>query len=173
MASNRTGGQPQNIVLTGFMGTGKSTVGPVVAKILGWTFVDADDEIEAQIGMTIPEIFEKHGEIDFRRYESEICRGLAARHEQVIATGGGMLVDPGNRAVMQSTGLLICLVARPDVIQARLGDGEGRPLAAGWESLYEQRREAYAAIQHLLDTSSRSPEEIAREVVRLWQIESR
>jgi shikimate kinase len=154
------------------MGTGKSTVGPIVAEILGWAFVDADDEIENRAGMTIPEIFRTHGEKEFRQFESEVCRILAERSEQVVATGGGMLVDSGNRAIMQSTGLVICLYAQPNVIRERLGDGAGRPLAEGWESLYEQRREKYAAIQYQLDTSFRSPEEIAQEVVRLWQRES-
>ena len=172
MASNRAAHHPQNIVLTGFMGTGKSTVGPIVAETLGWLFVDADDEIQARVGMTIPQLFEKHGEKGFRRYESDVCQALAARREQVIATGGGMLVDPANRAVMQSTGLVICLSALPEVIRERLGSFEGRPLATGWETLFEQRREAYAVFKHQLDTSSRSPEEVAQEVVRLWHTQS-
>lgn len=172
LASSRPSPKLNNIVLTGFMGTGKSTIGPLVAETLGWAFVDADDVIEAKVGMTIPEIFDRQGEPGFRQIEASVCVELATRHDHVIATGGGMLVNHGNLAVMRSTGLVICLVAKPDVIEQRLGDGPGRPLAAGWQSLYDQRRDAYAVIEHQLETSSGAPEELAREVVRLWQSES-
>ena len=161
-----------NIVLTGFMGTGKTTVGWQVADIVRWKFIDADEEIEARFGMRIPEIFAAQGEGGFRRYESIICQSLAARQRLVIATGGGMLVNPANLSVMQSTGFVICLTADPKIIQARLGNGEGRPLAKDWQMLYEQRQAAYAAIPHQIDTSNREPDEIAIEVVQLWQRQS-
>jgi shikimate kinase len=164
--------KPPNIVLTGFMGTGKTTVGWQVADIVRWKFIDADEEIEARLGMTIPQIFETQGEDGFRRYESIVCRSLAARQRLVIATGGGMLVNPVNLSVMQSTGFVICLNADPKIIQARLANGESRPLAPDWRALYEQRQAAYAAIPYQIDTSNRTPDEIAIEVVQLWQRQS-
>jgi len=160
--------QRQNIVLTGFMGTGKSTVGRIIADRLGWRFVDADEEIVTRIGMSISEIFERQGEAAFRRYESMVCQSLVARSRQVIATGGGMLVDPANLRVMESTGFVVCLDAHPDVIRTRLGGGEGRPLAGNWEELLHNRREAYGRIPRHVDTSHKSPKEAAQEVYDLW-----
>src|SRR5690606_8890548 len=107
----------RNIVLTGFMGTGKTTVGRLVADFIRWKFVDADEEIVARVGRSIPEIFAQEGEEGFRRYESAVCQSLAARSQHVIATGGGMLVDPANRAVMMAAGFVICLTASPETIR--------------------------------------------------------
>lgn len=169
MATNK----PRNIVLGGFMATGKSTVGMMVADGLRWRFVDTDDEIIERTGMTIPEIFEQHGEAGFRRFERAICQSLAARSGYVIATGGGLLIDPANLALMQATGVVICLNAEPQVIAQRLQGGNGRPLAPNWETLYEQRRAAYAAIPHQIDTTGKTPQQVAQEVIALWKRESR
>lgn len=159
----------RNIVLTGFMGTGKTTVGRLVADFIRWKFVDADEEIVARVGRSIPEIFAQDGEEGFRRYESAVCQSLAARSQHVIATGGGMLVDPSNRAVMMAAGFVICLTASPDAIRQRLTSFEGRPLAPNWETLLEQRRAAYAEIPYQIDTTDRTPEDVAQEIIRIWQ----
>lgn len=159
----------RNIVLGGFMGTGKTTVGELIAAKLYWPFVDADAEIESRFGRSIPEIFEQQGEGAFRRYEMIIAQSLAARKNTVIATGGGMLVDSANLAMMQSSGFVVCLNAAPEAIEARLGDGEGRPLAWGWRDLLESRREAYAQIPHQVKTTDRDPEAVAEEVIALWR----
>ena len=151
------------------MGTGKTTVAHLLADRIRWRFVDADDEIVARFAMTIPEIFAQHGEAGFRRFERIVCQSLAARDQQVIATGGGMLIDSVNRQLMEASGLVVCLLAEPDTIRERLADSEGRPLVANWETLYEQRRAAYAAMPYHVDTTGRTPEEVVDEVLKLWR----
>jgi shikimate kinase len=162
-----------NLIVTGFMGAGKTTVGQRVAALLKRRFVDADDVIVERAEMSIAQMFATKGEAAFRALEKEVCRDLAAEREIVVATGGGMLVDPENRARMLQSGLVVCLDAAPDVIRARLALGEGRPLAGNWEALYEQRRAVYAEIPTHVDTSARTPDSIAQEIVRLWRTASR
>lgn len=160
----------RNIVLTGFMGTGKTTVGQLVADFLGWSFVDADDEIIERTGLTIPQIFERDGEIGFRRIESIVCQSLAARSQTVIATGGGMLVNEANRELMIASGLVVCLVTDVEVLAKRLRHDRNRPLAQGdWRALMERRKAAYNSIPHQVDTTQKSPPQVAREIVTLWQ----
>lgn len=161
--------KPQNIVLAGFMGTGKSTVGELIAQQLGWEVVDSDSLIAERFGMSIPDIFAKQGESIFRGYEAQIAQELALRQKLVIATGGGMLVNPDNLSQLQQTGLVVCLNATPEEIEARVGDGQGRPLAFNWRELLEKRREAYARIPHQVDTTGRDPQEISEEIIDLWQ----
>lgn len=159
----------RNIVLTGFMGTGKSTVGELLAERLNRPFVDTDSVIEQRFGMTIPAIFQAEGEAGFRRRESIVVQSLAEVHGQVIATGGGTLLEPTNRRLLESTGVVVCLVARPDVIERRLGDGEGRPLAPNWRALLDERHSVYDSLPHHVDTSDREPGQVAEEVLALWQ----
>lgn len=161
----------RNIVITGFMGTGKTTVGRLVAEQVGRPFVDTDAEIVQHMGKSIPEIFVQEGETAFRHIERRLCRFLAAGCGQVIATGGGMLVDAGNREVMLASGTVICLTATPDAILERLKDEvDGRPLLQGdWRALLEQRRAAYETIPIQIDTTGKTPETIAQEIVKLWQ----
>lgn len=162
----------RNIVITGFMGTGKSTVGRLVAEQLSWPFLDTDAEIVRRAGKPIADIFAQQGEAAFRQMEARLCRFLAAQRGYVIATGGGMLVDAGNRAVMLSaSGLVVCLTATPEVVEERLrADDNQRPLLKGdWHALLEQRRSAYAAIPHQIDTSGRSPHAVAEDIIKLWQ----
>lgn len=159
----------RNIILTGFMGTGKTTVGQIVADFIGWHFVDTDDEIVHRVGMSIPEIFEKQGEVGFRRYERVVCQSLVAGSKQVISTGGGILIDSQNRDLLLKSGLVICLRASAEVIQERLADGVGRPLAQGWERLLETRRPIYDQMPYQIDTSELIPREVAEKVVALWR----
>jgi shikimate kinase len=160
-----------NIVVTGFMGTGKTTVGKMLAEKLGRPFVDTDDEIVRQAKKYIPEIFAQDGEVAFRHMERRVCRFLAGQCGYVIATGGGMLVDEGNRAVMLASGLVVCLTASPEAIQQRLQTDETeRPLLKGdWQALLEKRRPAYDAIPHQIDTTDRTPEQIVEDIIQLWQ----
>lgn len=166
--SNQQPAVIRNIVLTGFMGTGKTTIGKLVADFVGWHFADADDEIVDRVGMSIPEIFSQYGEQGFRRYEKIVCQSLAARSQWVIATGGGMLIDPDNRALMMASGFVICLTAAPEVIRERLSGFEGRPLAPDWERLLEKRRVIYDQFPYQIDTTARTPQEIAQEIIDLW-----
>ncbi|MBK9122227.1 MAG: shikimate kinase [Chloroflexi bacterium] len=161
--------KPANIVLTGFMGTGKSTVGKLVADELRMSFVDTDTLIQSRAGRAIPAIFAEDGEAVFRAMERDVCVELAAQHGLVVATGGGMLVDPRNRAAFAATALIVCLWASPGTIAARLAGNSGRPLAASWRALLEQRTPIYRQLPHHLDTTGRAPEDTAQEVIALWQ----
>ncbi|GIL14213.1 MAG: shikimate kinase [Chloroflexota bacterium] len=162
----------RNIILTGFMGTGKTTVGRLVAEHLERPFVDTDAEIVKQAGKSIAEIFATEGEPAFRHIERRLCRFLAAQSGLVIATGGGMLVDAGNREVMLASGMVVCLMADPETILARLQDDPTeRPLLRGdWRALLEQRRLAYEAFPCQVITTGKTPEQVADEVVQLWAV---
>ncbi len=163
-----------NVVLTGFMGTGKSRVGREVARCLGRPFVDMDAEIEARAGKSIPRIFAEEGEAAFRRMEAGLCRELGGRSGLVIATGGGALLDPSNRAAMGSNGVLICLTASAGEIHRRVsgGDAPGRPLldvtdpVAEIGRLLAARHEAYAAIPWQLDTTDLSVDGVVERVIQ-------
>ncbi len=159
----------RNIVVTGFMGTGKTTVGERIAELLKRRFVDADDVIVERADMSIAAIFETQGEAAFRALEKEVCRDLAGERGLVIATGGGMLVDADNRAAMLASGLVVCLDAAPEVIRERLEGATDRPLAGDWQALLDKRRAAYAAIPLHVDTADKTPEQIAKEIIDLWR----
>jgi len=162
-----------NIVITGFMGTGKSSVGRLVAERLGRAFVDMDLLIEEREGCSIAEIFATRGEPEFRAVERELCRELAARSDLVIATGGGALIDPVNREVMGRSGVLFCLWCEPEEILHRLASAEDRPLLdvedrrRQIEALLAERREAYAQIPHQIETTDMTIEQVAEKVIRL------
>lgn len=161
----------QNIVITGFMGTGKTAVGRLVAEQIQRPFVDTDQEIERRTGRKIHDIFAQDGEANFRHIERRMCRFLAAQQGLVVATGGGMLMDESNRDVMLASGLVICLTATTAAIAKRLGsDTTVRPLLQGdWRALLEKRRPFYELIPHQVDTTDKQPEDVAGEIVAIWQ----
>ncbi len=160
-----------NIVLTGFMGTGKTSVGREVAARLGRPFVDLDDLIVARTGKSIPEIFAQDGEAAFRALEADLCREMGQPAGLVIAVGGGAVVNPANREALAAGGVLICLDASPETLLARIGDDENRPMLAGDDrggrlrALLAQRGPAYAAIPHHVDTTRLSVEAAAEQVM--------
>jgi shikimate kinase len=161
-----------NITLTGFMGSGKTTVGRRLAKRLGWTFVDIDERITSGAGTSVARIFAEHGEPVFRRMERREIVRAARGHEQVIATGGGAFVDPGNRALLKAAGTTIALTADPKVIYERVKPTiAARPLLALDPSparirqLMEQRAAAYAKADITIETTGLSVDEI---VERIW-----
>ena len=164
---------PTNIVLTGFMGVGKTAVGREAAAQLGRPFVDMDDLIVEEAGMSISELFEQHGETHFRTLERKVLRRLAAEQGTVIATGGGALVDAANRELMTRTSLVVCLSATVSAIEERIGEDAKRPLLATPDrqqrivDLLNQRAAAYAEIPYHIDTSGRSVQEVAAEVISL------
>ncbi len=159
----------QNIIITGFMGTGKSTVGQRVAEMLNCHFVDMDLVIAERFGMAIPDIFARHGEALFRTVERGLTQELSTQSGLVIATGGGALVPADMRALMGRAGKLICLNASADEISARLGETDGRPLAANWQTLLQERQAAYAEIPNQIETSGKSVAAIASEIVALCE----
>jgi shikimate kinase len=160
-----------NIVLVGFMGTGKSTVGRLLAARLGRPFVDMDEEIERRAGRPIPEIFAREGEPAFRRLERALVRELSARSGLVIAPGGGIVLDPANVADFARSGLVACLAAAPATILARVGQDPHRPLLQGGDplgrivALLDRRRDLYEAIPFRIDTDGLAPEAVAERVL--------
>lgn len=163
----------KNIVLTGFMGTGKTTIGRLLAERLGRAFVDMDEQIEARFDKPIARIFAEDGEPAFRVAEAQLCAAYARQPGLVISTGGGALVNPANRHALAESGLLICLTATVDTILGRVSQNSDRPLLAAdrddlrkrIRNLLHERRHAYAAIAHQVDTSSRSPDQIVDELL--------
>jgi len=169
--------EERNIILTGFMGTGKTSIGRLMAERLRREFVDMDTVIEERTGRSIPQIFQEQGEAVFRALERELCRELAARSGLVIATGGGALVNAENRATLGATGDIICLRADPDVIMARVGASTNRPKLDGTdrrariEALLDERAAAYDAIPLQLDTSQLSlAEAVERALALIWDL---
>lgn len=162
-------GDSRNIVLTGFMGTGKSTVGKLLAARLNRVFYDIDTAIEHRTGLTIPRIFAQRSEPFFRAIEKGICHELALQENLVIATGGGALIDTENCAAMEQSGFIVCLTATETVIEARLAASDSRPLAAQWREIYAARKATYEAFPHRIETSERTPDDITEEILHLWR----
>ena len=162
------------IYLVGFMASGKTTVGRSLAWELGWTFIDIDDDIEAQLGATIPEIFDSRGEAEFRRAETEALAGRVKAIERgkptVIALGGGAFVQPGNFTLVENNGVTIWLDCPLDVVRARVARNSNRPLARDPErltQLYEERREAYARADYRIQIACDDPNEVVADIMKL------
>ncbi|MDP6795006.1 MAG: shikimate kinase [Verrucomicrobiota bacterium] len=161
----------QNIALTGFMGCGKTAVGRVVAKVSGFEFLDTDQFIEEHVGMSIPRIFEEHGEMMFRRYEREVVTRLAERRDTVIATGGGLLVDHVNMDTMKRSAMVFCLWASPESIWRRVKGQSHRPLLNTDDpkqriiDLLEERKPAYSRSDMLINTEYRSAKDVANLIL--------
>ena len=164
----------RNLVITGFMGTGKSEVGRIIAARLEREFVDSDQLVEARAGRTIPEIFEQDGEAHFRALEAEVCRELSVGRGWVVATGGWTLGPPANRAAVEAGGMVVCLHADAPTLIARLGDPEGRPMLQDddWQErmqgLLAQRQPTYRSFPFQVDTSRLTKDQIADRVLALW-----
>lgn len=163
-----------NLVLIGFMGTGKSVVGRALARRLSRPFVDLDARIEEAAGRPIHKLFAEDGEPAFRRRERAMIQQVAAQPGQVIAAGGGAVMDPENLAALARRGWLVWLTADPDVILQRIGDPRTRPLLdvadprARVTELLGVRAATYAKADAVVETSRRSVEEVVAEVIRLY-----
>ncbi len=172
-----------NIFITGFSGTGKSTVGKHLAKMLGWTFVDTDRYIERQKDKSIIDIFKELGERDFRKIESEVINQVCNSQFQVVATGGGSVLSEMNRRLMDKNGILVCLEARVGTLCGRLGDTtnlkrgnkEVRPLLAGSEleskiiDLKSERQFVYSMSDYTVHTDDLTVEEVSTIIYRSWK----
>jgi shikimate kinase/3-dehydroquinate synthase len=161
-----------NIVLTGFMGTGKTTAGRLLAERLGRPFVDTDQLIEQRTGRSIPTIFAEQGEPYFRALERVVAQALAGQTGLVIATGGRLLLDSENAAVLGRNSLIFCLTAEPEEILARLeSELDRRPLLASADpagrvrSLLQERADRYGRFTQV-NTSGQTPGEVAGEILR-------
>lgn len=163
----------RRVVLTGFMGSGKTTVGPLVAQRLGWTFVDVDDVIAADAGTTIPEIFRSEGETEFRRRERETIKGLAHCDELVLALGGGAIEDETTRLLLlrNPETLVVHLEVKLETTLARCrGTEHLRPVLADEANLasrYERRLPLYRMAHVTIAVDAMTPDEVAEAIVRL------
>ena len=164
-----------NVVLIGFMGTGKSSTGRALASRLGCAFVDLDQKIEQECGMRIPEIFETHGEDFFRAKEAEAVKEAAGRRGIVISTGGGTVKNPQNMEILRQHGIVISLVARSEVILSRTRRKGKRPVLdrmdqgdrkQAIEKLMEERRALYEKADYVVDTSEWSPFQVVEDICR-------
>jgi shikimate kinase len=163
---------PENIVLIGFMGSGKSTVGRQVARRLRFQFLDTDMLIEERARMPIPEIFKRHGEPHFRERESSVLESLLGTRRHVFATGGGVVTRPENIPLLRELGLVVLLKADPEEIYRRVSRNTDRPLLQvenpkerAFELMAERAPLYEAAAQFQVDSTGRRHEEVATLIV--------
>jgi shikimate kinase len=165
-----------NLALIGFMGTGKSSVGRLVADQLHFEFLDTDELIEMRAGQSITEIFARNGEPAFRELEQQLVAELATRSRTVIATGGGLPVNPANLESLKQHALLICLWASPEKIFERVHNQTHRPLLheadprAKIRTLLAARKPFYRQADVLLNSEFRSIREVAQQVVHQFRL---
>jgi shikimate kinase len=172
------------VILVGYRGSGKTTVGRLLAAHLGWDFADADDLIEATAGKSIAEIFAAEGEAGFRNREAAALGELCQRERLVLATGGGAVLRPANRELLRAAGFIAWLTAHPETAWARLqrdpataarrpnltatgGVEEVRNLIAAREPLYRELAHFVA------DADAPSPEAVAAAILTAWQYSCR
>jgi shikimate kinase len=173
MASTR---QIRNIALIGFMGTGKSSVGRMIADQLHFNFVDTDELIEARAGKSISTIFSEDGEASFRKMEAAIVAELASRKRTVISTGGGVAIGPGNLDSLREHALVVCLWASPEKIWERVRGQTHRPLLreadplAKIRELLAVREPFYKQADVLLNTELRSVREVVQQVLHQFNL---
>jgi shikimate kinase len=163
--------QIRNLALVGFMGTGKTSVGHMLASILSYRMVDTDHLIETRTGKRIADIFAAEGEAKFREYEKEVVAELEGSSDLIIATGGGVAVNPDNLASLKRHALVVCLWASPETILNRVGHQSHRPLLAGADPmdkirrLMTEREPFYRQADVLINTDLRSLKEAAHQIV--------
>jgi shikimate kinase len=170
MTTATSQGAHDRIVLVGFMGSGKSTVGPILAARLGWRFVDMDRVIEARAGCSVREIFERAGEGTFRAHERAVAEALSGERAVVVSAGGGAFAFPETRRALATKAVTVWLRCRPDTIETRVGRDPSRPLARDRERmlcLLTEREPSYRMADAIVDTDAAAPAEIAERVLRL------
>ena len=161
-----------NILLTGFMGAGKTTVGKKLSKRLGYFFIDTDREIEKEQGSSISEIFKYGGEICFRDLETNMLQQLQSKQNLVIATGGGMVMRQENRNLMQNLGTRVYLKVGLEELIRRLKKDKKRPLLQEAKpikritEMLEQRKSIYEEAECIVDTTDLSPQQMVSEIIR-------
>lgn len=163
-----------NVILTGFMGTGKTSLGKLLATKLGRPFVDIDKKIEDEAQLSIPQIFEQYGEAHFRELEKAAVKELSQRRGLVIATGGGTIKDEENIRLLKSSGVMICLTAEPEEIFNRTARRGERPVLDGGgderletiKKLLAERKQFYDRADYYVDTTEWSPIQIVDDICR-------
>lgn len=161
----------KNIFLIGFMGAGKSTVASCLQQNYGMNIIEMDETIVEQQGMSIPDIFEIHGEEHFRNLETQLLIEIQKMENQVVSCGGGVPMREVNVAEMKKNGCVVLLTATPETILERVKDDDNRPLLRGNKNvafiseLLEKRREKYEAAADIsVATDGKNAEEICREI---------
>lgn len=161
------------IYLTGFMGTGKTTIGSLLAKELGWNFIDIDRYIEQQSAMTVGEIFEKYGEDEFRKLETLALQEVTSAQPVVVGCGGGVVLKAENRDILINNGTTILLTAEPSTVAQRVGKDNTRPLLSGKieieriEKMISQRLPLYNKTKDAeVATDGKSPSEIVKDIIK-------
>lgn len=163
-----------NIILTGFMATGKTTVGRLMAEKLGYEFIDTDELIVERSGMSVSEIFREKGEAAFRKMESELALELGNKEGLVISTGGRFMLDPANAEALSRRGRVFCLTATPEEVYARVAKDTQvrRPLLDTTDplkrivELMAEREDGYNRFSKLV-TSGRCPEELVSQLLTM------
>lgn len=160
----------ERVLLIGMMGAGKSTVGPALARRLGWAYCDSDEQVHLRTGMTVPEIFGAEGEAAFRSEEAAALADALSLGEVVISVAGGAVLDPNNRKLMRGAGLIVWLRAQVATLATRVGTGAGRPLLgddppAALSRLYTERRPVYQDLADVVvDVDARAVSDIVAEI---------
>lgn len=163
-------GNRQVVVLTGFMGVGKSATGRLLARMLRWSFVDLDDEIEAMAGKAVDRIFAEDGEARFRELESRALARVLPRRRVVLATGGGVLLREENRALLAETRVFYLYASPEECLRRVRTSSTRRPLleVADPEQtarrIYAEREQLYEVLGQRIETEGRNPEEVAQAI---------
>ena len=169
-----------NIILVGFMGTGKTVVGRKLAQLMGWEFVDMDTVLEVRAGKSVQHVFSEDGESTFRDMERVLLEEVCSGSRRVISTGGGVVLDESNRQLMRSRALVVLLDAHPETIYTRLTNNdtipvETRPLLSGSQPLehikeLKEGREVFyaAAAHHVVDTERLRVDQVAEKVLEVF-----
>jgi len=164
----------RNIILTGFMGTGKTTVGQILAKSLGYVFLDTDAVIEKEEGRSISDIFRDDGEQYFRQLETKLVLRIRNLEGVVVATGGGMILKPEHRKWFREKGIIVCLDAQLETLLRNLAHSTQRPLLdqeaeqeREWRirRLYDERKKTYMDADWIFLIDDKTPQQIASEIM--------
>jgi len=173
-------GLPTRIFLLGFMGSGKSTMGPIIANAIGYEFIDLDTEIEQRHSRTIVSLFNELGESGFRAIETSELSRVRQAERTVVSTGGGIVTVADNRRILREAGFSVYLKLSPDALAKRIGKSMGRPLLLGdddrtltdealvlrIEQLISSRSEYYESADLVVDVESESVGEAVETIVR-------
>lgn len=163
----------KNIIMVGFMGSGKTTVGKILAKKLGYEFFDTDRKIEEAQDMKITEIFEKKGEPYFRSLEKDIAKTISESENTVIGTGGGMVKNDEIMSLLKKNGIVVYLKATPEKLAYNLRNDNSRPLLMGGDKLekirtiLEERQPLYEAVCDItVSINRKTPKKVAEDIIK-------